>query len=984
MAELLSTKINGTLNVNECFKIDENGNLTLKLKNDVGDRLTVNSNGLILNTDFKMQSGAAFLNTINTESTTGIDVQALLQINNSLKINSSASFISDAEFVVKNNITTNSLKIKYDDNNIILDANKDSIKINSYDSFDNKLKDLINIYKRSSQYAKNAGIKLYGDLFVYNGYNEIFNINNNDSITFIKNAKISNLSNSEKYLMNYKNYEKTAKAKLTNNSYNKFTLTNGYNDHSSFTKNNKIEIKEDSTGKKLITTIKEIEHISGTTTTEEKNFTTGIDFYDINDLILENPDLETAISNGSDIIVKAYFGVVSEGSNDISEIQLSSENQFGGNEAYILINLVESDIYNYYDDIIRITDPITDEEILTINSIYHNFNGNLIIRAINNNGDYDNTFNTLKNGNIFILTNSGFHGQNGSSYDLKFIYNYTTTVGEKYNIITNDYAAGFADYSKNLDLTIRKIYDYTMFDIQKNDSSILNITGEDVNINKPLTINSDTTINTEYSGITINDGICDSLFNYNLVLKKPNNYENVSNDENWYLVDNVYSSYNIGSQVKINNIVHDIELRDVYSYVPTYPSISSTEFNNIKGKLTVQRTAANKLQIYNYLNDLLEVTGDIFDEGVGKPKIRLFIKLTTAVIDILEKKVSLPYVYFKYTNKFVNAKYSTEVILERASYEFSITDLYESNIISSSADTILRFQLYQINKAIIFKDDYTYNTGDKIYYRESTSSHNLLNINTRKGNNFLTIKTDNKININGELYENDSRVYTDKTFHLYEALISIDITKTDTTSSKALYKDSNNNDLTFSKVFLRAKRIVPERMTLENDNDYGVFFKIGDKRVTTAIIRDCDLAKSYLLNNDGIMCDIYSINSEAGNNSPDDYGISYIRYRNVPKTINLDVVTDVSSFDPNFGVTPTTKNINYTPTIENKSCRGLSVANGRLNYLFPWHTSGIGYYSFESSVYNAYTTAEVKFIGSNSTTNANMTLKISIENRKIC
>lgn len=240
-----------------------------------------------------------------------------------------------------------------------------------------------------------------------------------------------------------------------------------------------------------------------------------------------------------------------------------------------------------------------------------------------------------------------------------------------------------------------------------------------------------------------------------MVLKKPSTYINVSNDENWYLIDSVYSSYNIGSQVKINNIIHNIELRDAYSYVPIYPSISSTQFRNITGKFTAQRTPANELQIYNYLNDLLEVTGGILTEGVARPKIRLFIKLTTPVIDILEKKVSSPYIYFKYTNKLINVRDTAEIILEKSSCEFTITDLYESNIISSSADTILQFQLYQINKVIIFKDNYEYKAGDKIYYKEAANSHNLLNINTRKSNNFLTINSINEVNVKGKLYGND-------------------------------------------------------------------------------------------------------------------------------------------------------------------------------------------------------------------------------------
>lgn len=968
MAELLNTKINGTLNVNDYFNIDENGNLTLKLKNETENKLTINSNDLVLNTNFKMQSGTAFLNII---------------------------------------------KIKYDDNNIILDANKDGIKINSYDVFDNKLKDLINIYKRSSQYAKNAGIKLYGDLFVYNGYNEIFNINNNDKTTSIRNAKILNLSNSEKYLMNYKNLEKTAKAKLANSSYNKFTLTNGNKDYSSFTKNNKIEIKEVPTGKKFITTIKEKEYIAGTTTTTEESFTTDIPFYDINDLTIENPDLENAILNKSDIIVKAYFNIISENGEDISEIQLSSDNQYGdgGTEAYILINITKSNIYNYYGDIIRITDPTTDEEILKMNNKYHNFNGNLIIRTINNENGYDNTFETLEDGNVFILTNNNFYGRNGNSYDLKFIYNYTTTVGEKYNIITNDYAAGFADYSKSLDLTIRKIYDYIMFDIQKNDSSIFNITGEDVNINKPVIINSDTTINTEYSGITINDNIFDTIFNYNLVLKKPSTYINVSNDENWYLINNKYSSYNIGSQVRINDIVHNIELRDAYSGIAVYPSIRNNPFIDVKGKVSVSRTPDKKLLIYNHLDGILEVKGNILTEGIGKkPKIQLFIKLTDYVASFLETEIQkelkqeLPslYIHFIYNdiNKIINVRSSAEVIIEEPLCEFGITDLYESNIISPSTDPVLQFQSYQINKVIIFKDNYKYKAGDKIYYREPTNSYNLLNINTRKSSNFLTIKTDNQINVDGklsakELYDNGNRVYTTETFdrHLYETFISIDITKS-TVGTGALYQDENGNDLTFNEIHLRAKRILPDIMKLKkypsgSSNGTGIKFIIGKNELndTDVPFDDRDLVNSYLIDSENInsvdiithICDIYSI--EISNS-----GISSITYKKIKSDSAITKLTrnDEGVFTYQYS--------NFIKPTNIKSSKGkpVSLENGNsLYYLFPWY-SGNSSYSVEldlgSSPIDRTNEAVVMFYNSNSNgtkTNANMRIKISINNRKI-
>ena len=83
MAELLSTKINGTLNVNDYFNIDENGNLTLNSGNN--EIFKVGNDGLNLTGNLTVKNGTAFLSTIDTIDDNGVvNVQKPMNITGAL------------------------------------------------------------------------------------------------------------------------------------------------------------------------------------------------------------------------------------------------------------------------------------------------------------------------------------------------------------------------------------------------------------------------------------------------------------------------------------------------------------------------------------------------------------------------------------------------------------------------------------------------------------------------------------------------------------------------------------------------------------------------------------------------------------------------------------------------------------------------------------------------------------------------------------
>ena len=687
MAELLNTKINGTLNVNDYFNIDKNGNLTLKLKNETENRLIINSNGLILNTDFKMQSGTAFLNIINSENINGIDVQALLQINNKLKINSSASFISDAELTINNNITAKSLKIKYDDNNIILDANKDN------------------------------GLKIYNNLTILD----------NDKITTLlkfdidkktltsKNistatADIETLNNSKKYLMNYKYTDIVIDAKsfYGTSIYEKYVIDK--NDSYKFNKNDTIEIiyLKNSKEKKFLTTI------------YSKTYVKEKDYYII--LVTSNPNDSASSSN----------------------------------------------------------------------------------------------------------------------------------------------------------IKIRKIYDYTMFDIQKNDSSIFNVTGEEVNINKPVAINNDTTIKTEYSGITINDTICDSLFNYTLTPKPDSPVENVSSDENWYLINtenNEYKEFDLGSQIKINNVIHNVEFRDVYfKFTNTFTYKEFGDFDKMNFSLSNNPTGSIGEVTVNTTGNITL----IFEETELK-------RSTVMLTNLFKKRLNGDYVKVKGTSGYRDKNnIITNELLTGNNYFFSKFFEYSIN-----TNKDMDFYSYKKYRAIIFKDDYIYSTGDKIYYKDIANSYNLLNINTRKSNNFLTIKTDNQINIDGkisakELYDNGNRVYTPENLHLYETTFNIMAYKSNSNDTTALtYKKDGNAftsddaaEVLVKEVHLFAKKVLPYKINLTASDIGGFkFVKEGTTIPITPFNSFDVLGNSYLMdkNNNFKIINQIEINT---------YGIKKIMFEN--------------------------------------------------------------------------------------------------------
>ena len=139
MAELLNTKINGTLNVNDYFNIDENGNLTLNSGNN--EIFKVGNDGLNLTGNLTVKNGTAFLSTIDTTDDNGVvNVQKpmnitgtlttseLITANGGLNVNS-GNFNSNIKLTVNNNITANSLNIKNGDNDILIVEN-DNVKIN--------------------------------------------------------------------------------------------------------------------------------------------------------------------------------------------------------------------------------------------------------------------------------------------------------------------------------------------------------------------------------------------------------------------------------------------------------------------------------------------------------------------------------------------------------------------------------------------------------------------------------------------------------------------------------------------------------------------------------------------------------------------------------------------------------------------------------------------------------------------------------------
>ena len=252
------------------------------------------------------------------------------------------------------------------------------------------------------------------------------------------------------------------------------------------------------------------------------------------------------------------------------------------------------------------------------------------------------------------------------------------------------------------------------------------------------------------------------------------------------------------------------------------------------------------------------------------------------------------------------------------------------------------------------------------------------------------------VNISGNiygksLYDNSNRVYTPETFHLYEALITINIKKI-VSNALPLYVDINDTALPFTEVYLRAKRVLSSKMTLENNGTKGLMFKIGDKTIDNEpVFTDHDLMNSYLYNGDGRkICEIYSINTKAfdtevnrENYKPDCYGIKCIRYRNIPRA-----KTTTLSSPSNTG----TEQITYTPEIKCIDTIGKLVNSNY--YLLPWGISS----TYSSNYIFDFTT--VKDDGITGTTrlikvvyldgenekklSTNMMIDISIENRQIC
>lgn len=252
------------------------------------------------------------------------------------------------------------------------------------------------------------------------------------------------------------------------------------------------------------------------------------------------------------------------------------------------------------------------------------------------------------------------------------------------------------------------------------------------------------------------------------------------------------------------------------------------------------------------------------------------------------------------------------------------------------------------------------------------------------------------VNINGNiygkaLYDNSNRVYTPETFHLYEALITINIKKI-VSNALPLYVDINNTELPFTEVYLRAKRVLSSKMTLENNGTKGLMFKIGDKTIDNEpVFTDHDLINSYLYNGDDRkICEIYSINTKAfdtavnrENYKPDCYGIKCIRYRNIPmpKTETL--------------LSPSTtgkETITYTEEIKCIDTIGKLVNSNY--YLLPWGISS----AYSSNYIFDFTTVKDDGItgntrltkvvysdgGSEKELSTNMMIYISIENRQIC
>ena len=114
MAELLSTKINGTLNVNDYFNIDENGNLTLNSGNN--EIFKVGNDGLNLTGNLTVKNGTAFLSTIDTIDDNGVvNVQKPMNITGTLTTSGLITANGGLNVNTKANINS-PLNIGYNDN----------------------------------------------------------------------------------------------------------------------------------------------------------------------------------------------------------------------------------------------------------------------------------------------------------------------------------------------------------------------------------------------------------------------------------------------------------------------------------------------------------------------------------------------------------------------------------------------------------------------------------------------------------------------------------------------------------------------------------------------------------------------------------------------------------------------------------------------------------------------------------------------------
>lgn len=114
MAELLNTKINGTLNVNDYFNIDKNGNLTLNSGNN--EIFKVGNDGLNLTGNLTVKNGTAFLSTIDTTDDNGVvNVQKPMNITGTLTASELITANGGLNVNTKANINS-PLNIGYNDN----------------------------------------------------------------------------------------------------------------------------------------------------------------------------------------------------------------------------------------------------------------------------------------------------------------------------------------------------------------------------------------------------------------------------------------------------------------------------------------------------------------------------------------------------------------------------------------------------------------------------------------------------------------------------------------------------------------------------------------------------------------------------------------------------------------------------------------------------------------------------------------------------